>query len=102
MEFAAGWGDGLSFRTVPELRDHPIPSHIFAEFIIGRRFAPTRWLNVSPPPPPGEGEESMAMAARSYSAAFAVMPGRYCTAGCGALSRARPAPNNFSRNVPGW
>src|SRR5215207_10790166 len=26
---AAGWGDGLSFRTVPELRDcHPTPSHI--------------------------------------------------------------------------
>src|SRR5580704_8244482 len=25
---AAGWGDGLSPRTVPELRDHPTPSRI--------------------------------------------------------------------------
>ena len=38
----------------------------------------------------------------SYSAAFAVRCGRYCAAGCGAVSRARPAPNSFSRSVPGW
>jgi hypothetical protein len=28
MKFAAGWGDGLSFRMVPELGDHPTPSRI--------------------------------------------------------------------------
>ena len=35
-----------------------------------------------------------------YSAALVVMRGRYCAAGCGAVSRARPVPNSFSRNVP--
>ena len=33
------------------------PGSHFAEFIIGRRFAPTRWLNAIRPSPPGEGEE---------------------------------------------
>jgi hypothetical protein len=31
-------------------RSPHLVSH-FAEFIIGRRFAPTRWLNVSRPSP---------------------------------------------------
>ena len=42
---AAGWGDSLSLRAAPELRDrHPTPSRIL-------RCEPTL-------PPPGEGEES--------------------------------------------
>jgi hypothetical protein len=28
LKGAAGWGDGLSARTVPELREHPAPSRI--------------------------------------------------------------------------
>jgi hypothetical protein len=39
-----GWGEGLSSRTVPELRDHPTPP-----------------LRVDPPPP-GEGKKSRAIA----------------------------------------
>jgi hypothetical protein len=31
----------------------PHPGSYFAEFIIGRCYAPTRWLNLSRPPPPG-------------------------------------------------
>jgi hypothetical protein len=50
----------------------------------------------NPPPQAGEGARHR----RSYSAAFARVGGRYCAAGCGAVSRARPAPNNFSRSVP--
>ena len=38
-----GWGDGLSSRTVPRLRDHPTPP-----------------LRVDPPPP-GEGKRSRAL-----------------------------------------
>ena len=40
------------------------------------------------------------MPTRFYSAALAAACGRYCAAGCGALSRARPLPNSFSRKVP--
>ncbi|MEH2531818.1 hypothetical protein V1277_001802 [Bradyrhizobium sp. AZCC 1588] len=41
---AAGWGDGLSSRKVPVLRDHPAPSRIL-------RCVPTLPLQG----PPGEG-----------------------------------------------
>ena len=37
---------------------------------------------------------------KCYSAAFARGCGLYCTAGCGASRRARPAPNSFSRSEP--
>src|SRR5882724_9599172 len=40
------------------------------------------------------------MRACVYPAALARACGRYCVAGCGAVSRARPAPNSFSRRVP--
>jgi len=38
--------------------------------------------------------------AGTYSAALFATCGRYCVAGCGALSLARPWPNSFSRKVP--
>ena len=41
---AAGWGDGLSFRAAPELRDHPTPSRISLRFMR------------ADPPPPREGK----------------------------------------------
>ena len=66
----------------PESRD----SGFDAEPVIGRRES------ADPLASPRNDE--------AYSAAFAVILGRYCTAGCGAVSRARPAPNSFSRSVP--
>src|ERR1700730_2292816 len=42
---AAGWGDGLSPRTVPEWKDHPTPPPLFLPLNVGR-----------PPPPTGGGE----------------------------------------------
>src|SRR3984893_19377779 len=45
MKWAGGWGDGLSFRPVPELRDHPTPSRISLRSMR------------ADPPPPGEGKK---------------------------------------------
>ena len=42
----------------------------------------------------------LAVHGRLYSAAAAFGFTRYCAAGWVASSRARPAPNNFSRSVP--
>src|SRR5262245_27057495 len=45
VQRAAGWGESLSFRAVPELRDrHPTPSRISLRSMR------------ADPPPPGEGE----------------------------------------------
>jgi hypothetical protein len=45
---AAGWGDSLSPRTVPELRDHPTPSHV------------SLCSSRADPPPPGQGDAPLA------------------------------------------
>lgn len=47
-----GWGDGVSTRTVPVLRDHPTPP-----------------LRVDPPPP-GEGKQEPHTSVISAASAF--------------------------------